>query len=71
MTLDTVLMMVNFGPYISQFGDDPRQLVVGGGAAQAPELKNKKRTKTEVIQAGCRLRSSKFINAAIEICYLF
>ena len=71
MTLDTVLMMVNFGPYISQFGDDQRQLVVGGGAAQTPRLKNKKRTKTEVIQSGCRLQSSKFINAAIEICYLF
>ena len=72
MTLDTVLMMVNFGPYISQFGDDLRQLVVGGGTAQAPELKSKKEhAKTEVIQSGCRLRSSKFINAAIEICNLF
>ena len=47
------MMAGDYGPYISQFGDDQKQLVVGGGAAQAPRLKNMKRTKTEVIQSGC------------------
>ena len=45
----------NYGSYISQFVDDQRQLVVGGGAVQAPELKNKKCTKTEIIQSGDEL----------------
>ena len=70
VTLDTVLMMVNFGPYISQFGDDQRQLVVGGGTAQAPELKSKKeqRLKSYILDADFNLLSSLMLLLKFVIC---
>ena len=62
-------MMVNFAPYISQFWDDQRQLVVGGGIAQAPGLKNKRRTSYSLNINFDVLNA--VLNTATEICNPF